>query len=67
MANYIVTPEESQHYGQELMKLLETNKLKVEIAGTYPFTTEGVRQAQTDLTTPGGKVAGKLLIKIADE
>ncbi|KAI0787213.1 hypothetical protein BC629DRAFT_1626538 [Irpex lacteus] len=31
-----------------------------------PFTVEGVRAAQTELATPGNKIAGKLLIKIAD-
>ena len=67
MANYIVTPEESQQYSQELFKELASGRLQVKIHDVYPFTTEGVRQAQTDLTTPGGKVAGKLLIKIADE
>ena len=67
MANYIVTPEESQQYSQELFRELASGRLPVKIHDVYPFTTEGVRQAQTDLTTPGGKVAGKLLIKIADE
>ncbi|KAI0078847.1 NAD-P-binding protein [Panus rudis PR-1116 ss-1] len=67
MANYIVTPEESQYYTKELFTELSSGRLKVKIHGVYPFTTEGVRQAQTDLTTPGGKVAGKLLYKIADE
>lgn len=67
MANYIVTPEESQYYTQQLFQELESGRLKVKIDGVYPFSTEGVRQAQTDLTTRGGKVAGKLLIKIADE
>ncbi|KAK7695089.1 hypothetical protein QCA50_002279 [Cerrena zonata] len=67
MANYIVTPEESQQYSQELFRELASGRLKVKIHDIYPFSTEGVRQAQTDLTTPGGKVAGKLLIKIADE
>jgi len=67
MVNYIVTPEESQHYGEELFKEVTLGHMKVNIFGVYPFSTEGVRQAQTDLTTRGGKVAGKLLIKIADE
>ena len=31
----------------------------------YPFTAEGVVDAQKDLT--GGKTTGKLVIKIADE
>ncbi|KAI0783113.1 NAD-P-binding protein [Abortiporus biennis] len=67
MQNYIVTPEESYQYGSELFREIEAGRLKVNIFAHYPFTTEGVRQAQTDLTTPGGKVAGKLLYTIADE
>lgn len=67
MANYIVTPQESHSYSKELFRLLANNELKVQIAGVYSFSSEGVQQAQTDLTTPGGKIAGKLLIKIADE
>jgi len=67
MANYIVTPEESYHYTELLWKELAGGHFKIPIFQTYPFSTEGVRQAQTDLTTPGGKVVGKLLIKIADE
>lgn len=67
MPNYIVTPEESEHYSQELFKLLTDGVFKIRIPSRYPFTTEGARDAQTELTTPGGKLAGKILIKIADE
>jgi len=66
MAVYIVTPEESYHYYEQLWKELSAGSLNVPIFKTYPFSTEGVREAQRDLTTPGGKVSGKLLIKIAD-
>ena len=67
MGNYMVTPEEAHPYYEELLGALKSGLFKIRIEKTLPFTTEGVRQAQTDLTTPGGKVAGKLLIKIADE
>ncbi|KAI0785393.1 NAD-P-binding protein [Irpex lacteus] len=67
MPNYIVTPEESEHYTKELFKLLTDGVFKIRIPSRYPFTTEGARDAQTELTTPGGKLAGKILIKIADE
>ena len=67
MANYVVTPEESEHYSKELFKLLTDGVFKIRIPSRYPFTTEGARAAQTELTTPGGKLSGKILIKIADE
>lgn len=60
--NYIVTPEETKHYFGELVELLTTNKLKVHIFKDYPFTAEGVQQAQKDLV--GGKTTGKLVIKV---
>lgn len=67
MANYVVTPEEADHYSQELFKLLVDGVFKIRIESVYPFSTQGVKDAQTELTTPGGKLAGKILIKIADE
>ncbi|PSS36821.1 hypothetical protein PHLCEN_2v1365 [Hermanssonia centrifuga] len=51
--NYIVTPEETHHYSKEAFDV-------------YPFTAEGVQGVQRELTTPAGKLAGKILIKIAD-
>ena len=67
MPNYIVTPDESERYSRELFKLLEDGIFKTRIAKVYPFTVEGARSAQEDLTTRGGSVAGKLLIKVAEE
>ncbi|KXN88947.1 putative quinone oxidoreductase [Leucoagaricus sp. SymC.cos] len=64
MSNYVYTPEEAYHYGQKVGKLLGEKALKIHIFKEYPFTAEGVQQAQRDLT--GGKTVGKLLIKIAD-
>jgi len=66
MANYVVTPEESLYYGNELFKLISSGKVKINVFKEYPFSTEGVREAQTDLTAKGGKTVGKLVIKIAD-
>ena len=62
--NYIYTPEEGRTYITELFRLIENGTVKINIHGDYPFTAEGVQQAQKDLT--GGKTTGKLLIKIAD-
>ena len=63
MNGYVATVEEAAHYGKELLKLIESGELKITIFKEYPFTAEGVRQAQHDLV--GGKTTGKLLIKIA--
>ena len=63
MANYIFTPEESAHYGKEVFELVEKNELKIQIHKDYPFTAEGVQNAQRDLIS--GKTMGKLLIKVA--
>lgn len=64
MSNYVYTAEEAFYYGQEVTKLVGNGVLKINIFKEYSFTTEGVREAQRDLT--GGKTTGKLLIKIAD-
>ena len=64
MVNYVYTAEEAAHYGRVLFELLEQEALKIHIFDEYPFTTEGVQRAQTDLTV-GGKTSGKLLIKVA--
>ena len=56
------TPEEAAHYAKEVFDLVEKNALKIQIFKDYPFTTEGVQDAQRDLT--GGKTMGKLLIKV---
>ena len=63
MGNYVVTPEEAAHYGKVLFDLVDKDELKIQIFKEYPFTTEGVQNAQHDLT--GGKTSGKLLIKVA--
>ena len=52
---------------RKIWNALKSGLFKVRIEGKYPFSTEGAREAQKDLTTPGGKLAGKILIKIADE
>ena len=64
MVNYIFTPEEAAYYGKAVFDLVEKNELKIQIFKDYPFTTEGVQNAQRDLTQAGGKTTGKLLIKV---
>lgn len=67
MGNYMATQEETEHYLAELWQALRSGLFKIRIERVYPFTTEGVREAQTELTTPGGTLAGKILLKIAEE
>jgi len=64
MSNYTYTPEEAAHYGKILFDLVEKGELKVKIFKEYPFTAEGAKEAQSDLTAKGGKTIGKLLIKV---
>ena len=63
MSNYVFTSEEAAYYGKVVFDLVEKNELKIQIFKDYPFTTEGVQNAQRDLTS--GKTVGKLLIKVA--
>lgn len=65
LLNYVVTPEESDSYTTELFKLIENGTVKINVHKVYPFTAEGVKQTQRDLT--GGLTTGKLVIKVADE
>ena len=63
--NYIVTPEESGPYFRELLKLVGDGTVKINIHKEYPFSAEGIQQAQTDIT--GRSTVGKLIAKITDE
>nr|GAT61038.1 NAD(P)-binding protein [Mycena chlorophos] len=62
VGNYMVTPAEIRHYASELFSLIAEQKLQVQIHKEYPFTREGVIQAQKDLTS--GHTVGKLLLKV---
>ncbi|KAG6849393.1 hypothetical protein H0H93_008839 [Arthromyces matolae] len=62
MTNYVYTPEEAYHYGKEVFKLIGDGVLKINVWKEYPFTAEGVKQAQSDLV--GGKTTGKLIVKV---
>ncbi|GBE89021.1 Probable quinone [Sparassis crispa] len=64
LGNYVATPAEGRRYSTELYTLIAQGALKINVHREYPFTAEGVQQAQKDLT--GGKTTGKLVIKIAD-
>jgi NADPH2:quinone reductase len=60
--SYMVTPEEGTHYSKLFFDVVDKGVVKINIFHEYPFTAEGVRQAQTDL--PRGKSTGKLIIRI---
>ncbi|KZT43889.1 NAD(P)-binding protein [Sistotremastrum suecicum HHB10207 ss-3] len=60
---YMTTPEECEYYATELWKLIESGTVKIKIFKEYPFTVEGVRTSQTDITGRG--TSGKLLLKVA--
>lgn len=64
VTNYMVTPEEGTHYSKLFFDVVGKGVVKINIFHEYPFTAEGVRQAQTDL--PRGKSTGKLILKIGD-
>ena len=64
VTNYMVTPEEGSHYSKLFFEAVSKGIVKINIFHEYPFTAEGVQQAQGDL--PRGKSTGKLILKIGD-
>lgn len=62
MGNYAYTASEASYYSNKLWSLVESGTLRATVHREYPFSAEGVRQAQIDLTS--GKTAGKLVIKV---
>ncbi|KAG6831968.1 hypothetical protein H0H87_003303 [Tephrocybe sp. NHM501043] len=62
MTNYTYTAEEAYYYGKKVFELIGDDTLHINIFQEYPFTADGVRQAQSDLV--GGKTTGKLIIKV---
>ena len=63
--NYIVDPVDRLNYTKEYFSYVAEGTVKVLVHKEYPFTAEGVAQAQQDITGRG--TAGKLLIKIGNE
>ncbi|KAF8131619.1 hypothetical protein EV363DRAFT_172313 [Boletus edulis] len=64
MGNYVYTASEALYYSNKVWGLVESGAMKQIIHKEYPFTAEGVREAQMDLT--GGKTVGKLVIKVGE-
>ncbi|KAL5519525.1 ZTA1 [Sanghuangporus vaninii] len=65
VANYIYTPSEFSHYVETFFSLVSSGAVKFKIFKEYPFTAEGVRQAQIDIT--GHSTIGKLVVKVSDD
>jgi len=63
--NYVATPEEMFRYTTELFSLVENGTIKIIIHKEYPFTADGVKQSQRDITEKG--TTGKLVIKVLDQ
>ena len=61
------TPEETDAYLVELWQGIRNGLFKIRIEKVYPFSAEGAREAEKEISTPGGTLAGKVLLKIADE
>ncbi|KAH7338609.1 NAD-P-binding protein [Rhizoctonia solani] len=64
VGNYLTEPSEFHQYSLELLDLIKSGKLNIAIHAEYPFTTEGIRQSQIDITGRG--TSGKLLIKVTE-
>ncbi|KAG8903835.1 hypothetical protein FRC01_008968, partial [Tulasnella sp. 417] len=60
---YIATPEEIRTYQNKYDELLGSGVVKPVIYKEYPFTAEGVKQTQIDITSRG--TIGKLILKVA--
>lgn len=63
MGAYVQTAAEFTAYATEYLSLLSSGQVRVNIHKEYPFSAEGVRQSQADIT--GGGTTGKLLINVA--
>ncbi|CAE6450069.1 unnamed protein product [Rhizoctonia solani] len=64
VGNYLTEPAEFHQYSSELLELIKSGKLNIAIHAEYPFTTEGIRQTQIDITGRG--TSGKLLVKVSE-
>lgn len=62
--NYLATPAEINHYYPQLWRLIESGAFKIHIHKEYPFSHEGVAEAQMEQAS--GKTTGKLVIKVED-
>lgn len=64
VGNYMVTAAEVTQYSYKLYEAIASGVLKMHVFGEYPFSAEGVGEAQ--VAQASGKTIGKLIIKVAD-
>ncbi|KAF8738042.1 hypothetical protein RHS02_05954, partial [Rhizoctonia solani] len=64
VGNYLTEPAEFHQYSSELLELIKDGKLNIAVYAEYPFTTEGIRQTQIDISGRG--TSGKLLVKVSE-
>lgn len=59
---YIATPDDFAALAKDMTDIVKAGALKFAVHKVYPFTEEGVRQTQIDITGRG--TTGKLLIQV---
>lgn len=62
---FIAKPEDFKRHAEEVSRLAKEGVLKFRVHKVYPFTEEGVRQTQIDITGRG--TTGKLLIHVSGD
>jgi len=62
--HYIHTVEELRRYSTELFELVSKGVVQPKLHGVYPFSVEGIRRTQQELSSRG--TIGKLVVKISD-
>lgn len=65
VSNYIDWAKDGRAYAKELFDLISKGSVKLNIYKEYPFTADGVKNAQIDITS--GKTTGKLIVKVSDD
>lgn len=56
--------DETRTYGPKLFETITNGDIKIVIYNVYPFTVQGVQDAQRDLTS--GQTTGKLIIDVSN-
>lgn len=62
---FIARPDDFRRHADEVSRLAQQGVLKFKVHKVYPFTEEGVRQTQIDITGRG--TTGKLLIHVSGD
>ncbi len=62
LGNYVATRDELETYTSQLWELVAQGAVKLRVHKEYPFSADGIKQSQVDITSRG--TTGKLLIKV---